>query len=102
MIMVLSNNFLQSEWCMLEFRAAHRKVLRDRTNYLIIVLLDDVDIKNLDDELNLYLRTNTYLKIDNKWFWERLRYALPQKRQSASQTSCVVVENGTYGHEISR
>ena len=27
----------------MEFRAAHRIVLRDRTNYLIIVLLEEVD-----------------------------------------------------------
>lgn len=80
MIMVLSNSFLQSEWCMLEFRAAHRKVLKDRMNYLIIVLFDDVDIKSLDDELKLYLRTNTYLSVSNKWFWQRLRYALPQQK----------------------
>ena len=96
MIMVLSNSFLQSEWCMLEFRVAHRKVLRDRTNYLIIVLFGDVDTKNLnDDELNLYMRTNTYLKVDNRWFWDQLKYSLPQNRLGTSQTRSVGVENVT-------
>ncbi|EDO45911.1 predicted protein, partial [Nematostella vectensis] len=61
MIMVLSNHFIASEWCRLEFRAAHQKVLEDRTNYLIIILFDDVDPSTLDDETKLYLRTNTYL-----------------------------------------
>lgn len=79
MIMVLSRNFIQSEWCMLEFRAAHRKVLKGRTNYLIIVLFDDVNVDTLDDELKLYLKTNTYLSVQSKWFWQQLKYALPAK-----------------------
>ena len=80
MIMVLSRNFIQSEWCMLEFRAAHRRVLEGRRNYLIIVLFDDVNIDSLDDELKLYLKTNTYLNEQSKWFWQQLKYALPQKK----------------------
>ncbi|XP_028414781.1 protein toll-like [Dendronephthya gigantea] len=80
MIMVLSRNFIQSEWCMLEFRAAHRRVLKGRVNYLIVVLFDDVDVDSLDDELKLYLKTNTYLSVESKWFWQQLKYALPQKK----------------------
>ena len=86
MIMVLSKNFIQSEWCMLEFRAAHQRVLQGRRNYLIVVLLDEVDTKNLDDELKLYLRTNTYLNTKSKWFWQQLKYALPQNGLCTSQT----------------
>lgn len=77
MIMVLSNNFLKSEWCLLEFRAAHRKVLEERTNYIIIILLDDVNMDELDEEIKLYMRTNTYLSVNNKWFWQKLCYAMP-------------------------
>ena len=80
MIMVLSRHFIQSEWCMLEFRAAHRRVLQGRRNYLIIVLFDDVNTESLDDELKLYLKTNTYLNEQSKWFWQQLKYALPQKK----------------------
>lgn len=76
--MVLSRNFLKSEWCLLEFRAAHRKVLEDRMNYLIIILFDGINMDELDDEMKLYMRTNTYLSVSNKWFWEKLYYAMPQ------------------------
>ena len=79
MLMVLSQNFIKSEWCLLEFRAAHQKVLQDRRNYLIIILFDDVDMAAVDDEIKLYMRTNTYLSVSNKWFWEKLFYALPQR-----------------------
>ena len=79
MILLVTERFLQSEWCLLEFRAAHERVLRDRTNYLIVVLFDDINIEDLDEDLKLYLRTNTYLSISNKWFWQKLLYAMPEK-----------------------
>ena len=89
MIMVLSQNFIQSEWCMLEFRTAHRKVLEGRANYLIIVLFDDVNVDTLDDELKLYLRTNTYLSVQSKSFWQQLKYALPQKKPETESANYV-------------
>ena len=79
MILVLSQNYLKSEWCMLEFCAAHNKVLNDRTNYLILVLFDDVDVSKLDDDMKLYIRTNTYLARSNKWFNDKLLYSMPTK-----------------------
>nr|ALG40988.1 Toll-like receptor [Aulactinia veratra] len=80
MIMVLSDSFLKSEWCMLEFRAAHHKVLQDKTNYLIIILFEGIDPNSLDDETKLYLTTNTYLSVTNKWFWKKLLYSLPKPK----------------------
>lgn len=90
-IMVLSQHFVESEWCMLEFRAAHRRVLKGRVNFLIIVLFDEVNVDNLDDELKLYLKTNTYLSVNSKWFWERLSYALPQRKSTTMQENHVNV-----------
>ena len=89
MIMVLSQNFIQSDWCMLEFRTAHRKVLEGRANYLIIVLFDDVNVDSLDYELKLYLRTNTYLSVQSKSFWQQLKYALPQKKPETESANYV-------------
>ena len=77
MLMVLSHNFLQSEWCMLEFRTAHHKVLEDRLK-LIIILFDDINFAELDNEMKLYMRTNTYLRINDNWFWEKLIHAMPK------------------------
>ena len=79
MLMVLSPSFARSEWCLLEFRAAHRKVIEDRMNYLIIILLDDVNMAELDEEIKLYMRTNTYVSYSDKWFWQKLFYAMPQQ-----------------------
>ena len=78
MLMVLSPSFAKSRWCLLEFRFAHQKVLEDRTNYLIIILFDDVDVADLDKEIKLYMRTNTYVRVSDEWFWQKLFYAMPQ------------------------
>ena len=82
MLMVLSPSFARSEWCLLEFRAAHRKVLEDRMNYLIIILFDDVDVAELDDEIKLYMRTKQYVRVGDKNFWQKLYYAMPQRNQA--------------------
>ena len=78
MLMVLSHNFLQSEWCMLEFRTAHHKALEDRLK-LIIILFDELNFAELDNEIKLYMRTNTYLRVSDSWFWEKLIHAMPQR-----------------------
>ena len=80
MLIVLSRTFLQSEWCMLEFRTAHHKVLEDRLK-LIVILFDDVTLDELDGEIKLYLRTNTYLSIKDKWFWEKLIHAMQSNKK---------------------
>ena len=84
MLMVLSPSFARSEWCLLEFRTAHRKVIEDRMNYLIIILLDDVNMAELDEEIKLYMRTNTYVSYGDKRFWQKLFYAMPQQPRRES------------------
>ena len=85
MLMVLSPSFARSEWCLLEFRAAHRKVIEDRMKYLIIILLDDVNIAELDEEIKAYMHTNTYVSYSDKGFWQKLFYAMPQQQASKSR-----------------
>ncbi|KAL1131631.1 hypothetical protein AAG570_011244 [Ranatra chinensis] len=76
-IMVLSENFIKSEWCRFEFKSAHHQVLRDRRRRLIVVVLGEVPDKDLDPDIRLYLKTNTYLQWGDKLFWEKLKFALP-------------------------
>ena len=77
MIMILTRNFLKSEWCRFEFITAHRRVLKGKTNYLIVILFDHINVSELDEELQAYLKTNTYLYYADKWFWDKLMYVMP-------------------------
>ena len=54
-LLLLSNNFVDSEWCRFEFRAAHQHVLREGGHRLIIVLLEDVAQDRLDPDLRVTL-----------------------------------------------
>ena len=103
MLMVLSPSFARSEWCLLEFRAAHRKVIEDRMNYLIIILLDDVNMAELDEEIKLYMHTNTYVSYSDKWFWQKLFYAMPQQpaRQSMEARNVESIESVSANHNNS-
>ncbi|ROT65987.1 putative toll [Penaeus vannamei] len=76
-ILILSENFIKSEWCRFEFRSAHHEVLKDRRRRLIVILLGDVPQRDLDPDIRLYLKTNTYLKWGDTHFWEKLKFAMP-------------------------
>ncbi|KAH9525095.1 hypothetical protein Btru_000319, partial [Bulinus truncatus] len=79
-ILVVSDNFLDSEWCRFEFQTAHQQVLNERRNRVILILMHDLDTEKLDSTLKVYMRTRTYLKYDDPWFWEKLMFAMPDIR----------------------
>ncbi|XP_016842445.2 toll-like receptor 7 [Nasonia vitripennis] len=88
-VIVLTRNFLQTEWSRFEFRAALHEALRGRPGQLLIVQAGPVGPEAENDlELRPYLRTAVILRWDDKRFWERLRYALPAgdalRRKSSS------------------
>ena len=76
-LLVLTRNFLLTEWSRFEFRAALHEALRGRAAQLIVVQAGHA-CPELDPELRPYLRTAAViLTWGEKRFWERLRYAIP-------------------------
>lgn len=78
-IIVVSNNFLKSEWCLLEFRTALHQSLLERQKHLIIVLLGEVLTRNFEPELKRCIQTLTYVKAEDRWFWDKLVFALSER-----------------------
>lgn len=81
-VLVLSKNFLQSEWCRFEFKSALHAALRGKRNRLVAVTLGDLPTRDLDPDLRVCLRSATVLSANDKLFWAKLRCALPEPRAS--------------------
>ncbi|GIX83739.1 protein toll [Caerostris extrusa] len=80
-VLVLSRNFLESEWCLLEFNAAHVQALKDHVPRIIVIKLADLPKDDeLPKEIQLYLNSTTYLTWGEKHFWNKLLYILPRSQ----------------------
>ena len=44
-----------------EFRLAHNKMIEENKKYLIVILLESLDMDALPRDLQMYLRTYTYI-----------------------------------------
>ncbi|XP_030387784.1 toll-like receptor 7 [Scaptodrosophila lebanonensis] len=79
-ILVLTRNFLQTEWARCELRRAVHDALRGRPQKLVIVEEAEVAFEAESDiELLPYLKTSAVHRIrrTDRHFWEKLRYAIP-------------------------
>ena len=77
-ILVLSRNFLQTEWSRFEFRSALHEALKGRIFKLVLVEEgSSLPEAELDPDLRPYLKTGARVRWGEKRFLERLRYAMP-------------------------
>ncbi|XP_069137601.1 toll-like receptor Tollo [Argopecten irradians] len=84
-IMVLSPNFLKSEWCILEFRKAFHQSLMENERHLVVVMLEGFDESWLQSDMKHFLKTYTYLKASDFFFMDKLVYALSKHRENDSK-----------------
>ena len=79
-IFIVTPEFVKSFWCSLEFLEATQKAFDERTNFLILALLKEIDDKDLEGKdrsiLRLCMKTYTYAKVSDKWLWRKMLYAM--------------------------
>ena len=92
-IIILSENFLHSEWCQFEFQKAYHQLLKEKRNRIIMILLHDINNQMLDNQLGDYLKTRTYVKYGDPWFWAKVEYAMPKLDPTARQNENVIPNN---------
>ncbi|CAG9134951.1 unnamed protein product [Plutella xylostella] len=77
-IVVMTKNFLKTEWTRLEFRQALQRALRSDPHKLILVTVGPVP---RDPEFKSHFKTGLEITWKEKRFWERLRYAMPSSKR---------------------
>ena len=87
-ILVLSENFLKSEWSRYDYKSGlHQAMRSDGRKKLIVIMLGDVANRDIDPDLRLYLKASTVLHWGDRFFWEKLRYAIPDKPKKGGSVS---------------
>lgn len=83
-VILLSRNFLQTEWSRYEVRNAVHEALKERPQKLVLLEEHDAMMDAESDlELLPYIKSRVVniIKLSDKHFWEKLRYALPAEIQ---------------------
>ena len=103
-VLIISPNFIKAEWGRFEYKSALHQLFgnqrhhqhsgsgssggkqKKQTKRLIVILIGDIAHKDLDADLKLYLKTNTYLQWGEVGFWDKLRFALPDPVHQPSRS----------------
>lgn len=92
-VLIISENFVQSHWCLWELHLAQHSLLEEKRNGLILVVVGKVKLNQLPPTLRFLMKTRIYLEWDpdppkQRIFWERLREALaPSSLQKVASLS---------------
>ncbi|XP_019616680.1 PREDICTED: uncharacterized protein LOC109464187 [Branchiostoma belcheri] len=81
-IIILSQSFVDSEWCALAFKAAHLQMLKDKQPRIVAIAISDETLHKVDKDLRFFLNTNECLVWGEAQFWSKLTYALSRGKQN--------------------
>ncbi|MCL4142496.1 UNVERIFIED_CONTAM: hypothetical protein GTU68_051003, partial [Idotea baltica] len=90
-IIVLTKNFIENDWCKFTFKAAHLEALKNISNQIIVIMCEDINECELDADLEAIVRNSTKLKFDDKTFWSKLRSCMPGGKKNINQ-QCFISE----------
>jgi toll-like receptor 13 len=75
-VLLLTNNFVQSHWCKFEMMMAQIRQVEGDRGFLLVVMLENIETRNMCNSLHVLLKTTTFLEWPNdtsasELFWER-------------------------------
>ena len=76
-LVVVSRNWLESQWCQFEFRIAHCLAHLENRSRLLVLLMEEIPVSKVKGDLKFYMKTFTYLDSSHQLFWPRLLNDLP-------------------------
>ena len=83
-IVLLTENYIQSAWCEYEFAEAQTRSAKDKSFRLIIILHQKegketpMDLDKLPEQLRSFVQSRIYLTINERLFWNKLRRGLTE------------------------
>lgn len=93
-ILLMTTEFVKSAWGTFEFRTAIKATSMNRDKRLIIIVYPEVEnFDDLDTELRLYMKYNTYLPRDDSQFWRKLVFAMPHKKMRSTKKKSKLIED---------
>ena len=92
-ILVLSKNFLASEWCKFELQMARMEGFNKGRNIIIAVMLEPLPLEKMSKTLQLMARRDTYIEWSDDpsgrtAFWDKMRKALGREGVEAFVCEC--------------
>ena len=92
-ILVISSNFLNSNWCRFELEMARMHSMERGRNIVVPILMGNVAFEDMPASLQLIVRKHTYIEWkeetgDHEEFWDRLRDVLSNVEDNAFVCEC--------------
>ncbi|XP_077286446.1 toll-like receptor 9 [Arctopsyche grandis] len=89
LLMIVSQQFLLSQWCQFEMHLAQHRLLETRREQLFLVLLEEIPRRKRPNTLHYLMMTKTYIvwpkdPKDKPLFWKRLKRAILHKPMDKS------------------
>ncbi|KAJ2951171.1 hypothetical protein O0L34_g5563 [Tuta absoluta] len=87
-ILILTRNFIETEWSRFECRQALHEILKTRIYSLLII--EDSSVlpeAECDPDLRPYLKTSSRIRWGQNKFWEKLRYVMPDRKSRKKSSS---------------
>ncbi len=78
-IIVLSQSFIEDEWCQFEFDRAHHQLLNASFKLLIVSLEKPQNLGSIPDLIASYINTGEYLFRHDKSFWKKILDFMPER-----------------------
>ncbi|KAI8490290.1 toll-like receptor 6 signaling pathway [Branchiostoma belcheri] len=96
-ILVISENFLKSDWCKFELSMAEYKHFTTGEKYVIPILLEEIPIEMMPKSLRYLLATKTYLEWKDGekqegLFWRRLGKALKSSKSGSQRQERIPIK----------
>ena len=92
-ILVVSNHFLESNWCRFELEVARMQSLERGRNLIVPILLENVSLEIMPASLQFIVRKHTYIEwkedeVLHGEFWRRLTEVLSSMENNVFRCEC--------------